>query len=346
MTDPQGASGPAAGMATARSDSEGTVHAEVCGQADTVSGAPVEDDTVFQLCSMSKLVSAVTVLRLLDRAQVPLETGIDGFLRVSITDQGRRAPTLREVLSHHGGIADPEGAFTPGPVPERALSAEEIIAGETDPHPAPVRVSFLPGSTFHYSDGAYCLIERVIELLSGASFLTAVTEEVMAPLGQPALSLGPGLDGSLDTPQGPGTGKSVARGHDAEGAPLPGGHVYYPGAAASGLWGDIGQISSVLADLGQSAAGRSGVLLSPRLMGQMMSDHGSGAGLGVFTLGPSHTFPVLTQGWGIGFQCQARIDPPTGRSAVVLTNSDPGVPQSRSPVGTAMRALTTSGTVE
>ena len=323
-------------MAAAAAEPDGERALYCDGYADSQSQTLVSDQTVFNLCSMSKLFAAVTLLRLLRIESLPVDTNVAHFLNVPLSPGVGRGPTVRELLSHHGGVVDPEGAFAPGPAAVQDLTVEDILRGETNAHPGPIQVSLHPGAQFAYSDAGHCLAEYLIEQLSGQDFCTAVSQQVMAPVGQPAVRLGPrgssadqhALDGQA--------GSFFARGHGPDGQPVPADQEHSPGRAASGLWADIGQVSAVIGDLARAASGHDASLLPPVSVQQMFSDHGSGAGLGVFTFGPSAEYPVMSQGWGVGFQNQARIDHVAGGSVVVLSNSDPAVPQAQSAVGAAI----------
>jgi hypothetical protein len=69
-----------------------------------------------------------------------------------------------------------------------------------------------------------------------------------------------------------------------------------------------------------------------------MADGGvPGVGLGVFLLGDDPAEGVLTQGWGVGAQCQARAYP--GGAVAVLVDGNPGVAQHESGVGLLARRL-------
>jgi hypothetical protein len=82
----------------------------------------------------------------------------------------------------------------------------------------------------------------------------------------------------------------------------------------------------VLLDAGQGAA--------------LVRDPGGlGVGLGVFPFGAPGRPCVMTQGWGVGFQCQVRWYPAARGAVAVVLGADPGVPQDASAVGAAVAAV-------
>ncbi|HQA67142.1 MAG TPA: hypothetical protein PK801_02385, partial [Aggregatilineales bacterium] len=74
---------------------------------------------------------------------------------------------------------------------------------------------------------------------------------------------------------------------------------------------------------------------------EMVTAHGctDWSGLGVFVEGTGHDCRIFSQGWGAGFQCMVVAYPLLGTGAVVMTNSDPGRPQSHALTGEIMRAI-------
>jgi hypothetical protein len=126
--------------------------------------------------------------------------------------------------------------------------------------------------------------------------------------------------------------------HGTDGAVLPTGRAHYPGRAGSCLWTSAGDLAVLLADLSPALRGEPGSLLLGPDLGRAMADGGvPGVGLGVFLLGDDPAEGVLTQGWGVGAQCQARAYP--GGAVAVLVDGNPGVAQHESGVGLLARRL-------
>lgn len=131
-------------------------------------------DTPFHACSMSKMVTAIGVLRLVQEGVLELDEDVNRYLvswRVPTHpyNHGKKV-TLRNLLAHHAGFVDPEGSFDcykPGDsLPKRI----KRLKGLTRYNPVPLQVSYEPDTQFSYSDAGYCLIEQVIEDATGDSF--------------------------------------------------------------------------------------------------------------------------------------------------------------------------------
>jgi CubicO group peptidase (beta-lactamase class C family) len=68
---------------------------------------PVTPDTLFQACSISKVVTAVAALRLVEEGQLALDEDVNQYLRawrVPDIDGWQPKVTLRQLLSHTAGI--------------------------------------------------------------------------------------------------------------------------------------------------------------------------------------------------------------------------------------------------
>lgn len=316
----------------------------VAGLADTSTGQPADERTALHACSAAKLVTAVTVLRLVQDGTLGLDDDVREFLPVPVAEPADRTPTLRELLGHTGGVVDPAGSFEPTAAP--SPSTADVVAGRTPAHPGPVRVTRAPGTGFEYSDAGFCLVERVVEIASGVPFAVAAHRLVSAPLGLASTGFWGGqAAGLVEDPAVRSALTEVtehaASGHEPDGTRVPGGRQHYAGLAASGLWTTPGDLGVLLTDLALAWSGRAeAILLDEQSAVEMLLDPtGSGVGLGVFLLAGARGPCVMTQGWGSGFQCQARVYPAERGALAVLTNQNPGVDQAASVVGTTLSRL-------
>jgi CubicO group peptidase (beta-lactamase class C family) len=180
---------------------EGAVqqHATV-GRRDLTSGLPVERDTIFRIASMSKPVTTVAALTLLEEGRFALDEPIAtcapelAELRVlrdpsgplDQTDEAARAITFRDLLTHRAGLTygdlhrGPIGrAYTDtlGPAIDNPLSPDEWIA-----RLAALPLIDQPGAGFHYGHSTD-LLGFLIARLEGAPLSTVLERRVFAPLG-------------------------------------------------------------------------------------------------------------------------------------------------------------------
>lgn len=169
------------------------------GARDLDSGAPVEDDTICRIYSMTKVVTAVAVLQLFERGALTLSSPVTnwlpelGDLKVfsgGTVEAPQLAPakspvTVQMLLNHTAGFT--YDFFSGSPVHELYKQADLWNAPSLDEFIARVgRLPLLaqPGAAFNYSisdDILGLLVQRV----SGTRFEDYVAEHITGPLGMP-----------------------------------------------------------------------------------------------------------------------------------------------------------------
>lgn len=291
----------------------------------------VDAATVFHAASMSKLVTALGVLVLASRGRMDLDADVNGLLRSWQIPHGGAAAhtpvTLRLLLSHHGGIVDPDGAFDACDPHASEPPLLDVLHGRSRLNPHQVRVEHPPGSRFSYSDAGYCVVEQVLTDVTLTPFDDLMSELVLDPLHMTRSWFGAPLAHAGDT--------NVAAGHDRHGSVVDGRHPRYPYRAAAGLWSTPTDLAQVLAELHHALSGEGALGLAPEHARTMIRGHASTAwaGLGAFVSGGAERTRLTSMGWGVGFQCMLRAYPHTGDAVVVMTNCDPGRPQDEALTG-------------
>jgi CubicO group peptidase (beta-lactamase class C family) len=175
------------------------VHMVAIGRRDLASGRPVERDTIFRIASMTKPVTTVAALTLLDEGRFGLDDSITicapelAHLRVlrdpegplDTTDATMRPITFRDLLTHRSGLT--YGEFHRGPI--RRACAETLgtqIDNPLTPDEWIGRLATLPlvdqpGTGFHYGISTD-LLGFLIARLEGASLGQVLARRVFAPL--------------------------------------------------------------------------------------------------------------------------------------------------------------------
>lgn len=315
------------------------------GTADQRTGEPMTPETRLLACSMSKAVTAVAMLRLVELGRLRLDSDVNELLtRWQLRRPEGSRVTVAHLLAHHGGITDAAGSFEPstGAVP----SNEDVLRGLTSTHAGEVVAARASGLGFEYSDAGFCVLEEVVSDVTGQPFAAAMAELVFDPLALTSTGYDDGPTAARTaSPQGRGAGLptpgSRAVGHDQHGAVVPGERPVYAAQAAAGLWTTPRDLAVIAADLLAAFRGADGHLLRPDTVATAWSGHfGTGfAGLGFFLGRDELGAVVQSHGWGVGFQGMVRIWPELQRLAVVQINQDPGCDQESSAVGAAVEAL-------
>jgi N-acyl-D-amino-acid deacylase len=170
------------------------VYARGFGLADRETHAPVEPTSLFRIASLSKPLTAVAALHLVERGRLALDAKVWKLLELADpADRRWQDITLRHLLQHTGGF-DRDVSFDP-------MFRARQIAGELHvpipPAPRDIirfmvgqKLDFDPGSRYAYSNFGYCLLGRVIERIASMPYENYVQENVLAPLGIRRLRLG------------------------------------------------------------------------------------------------------------------------------------------------------------
>ena len=147
------------------------------GFRDPEDSLPVQEDSIFELASVSKQFTAAAVMLLRKRSLISLEDELSKFF----PENPYEGITVRHLLNHTCGLPDHE---------EWSL---EALRGETEIPANDLSVRFLkesglpalfaPGEKWEYSNTAYCLLAEIIGQVSGIPFDEFMRKEIFEPCG-------------------------------------------------------------------------------------------------------------------------------------------------------------------
>lgn len=155
---------------------------------------PVTDDTVFQAASLTKVVAAYAVLRLVDRGEFDLDKPLTEYVEYDRIKDDPKAKliTARMILSHRTGF------------PNWAIGPSNPNFEKT-----PVKTNFTPGSSWNYSGEGFFYLQKALEEKTGKKIEMIIYDEVLKPF-------------KMDSTFLKGLKRLIARqayGHNAEGIP-------------------------------------------------------------------------------------------------------------------------------
>jgi len=162
------------GLALALVDGDQIVHLGGYGKADQ-SGRPVTPQTPFVLASVSKSITALAIMQLVEAGKVELDAPVQRYLptfRVADPVAAQQI-TLRHLLQHTSGI--PEQGCQNNRFGAKTL-AEFVDALQTIELDAPV------GARHFYCSGNYNMLGRIVEVVAGQSFADYIQQQIFAPL--------------------------------------------------------------------------------------------------------------------------------------------------------------------
>lgn len=145
------------------------------GLADFEHKAPVNAETKFGVASITKLFTAVTLLRLHAASKIDLDASVQKYIP-EFPKKSDKDITIRMLATHQSGIPHPRDR-TPTLFAthyKSAVEAIEIFEDDT--------LLFEPGSKTKYSSSNYNLIAAVIERATGKLFTEVVKEMIFDPL--------------------------------------------------------------------------------------------------------------------------------------------------------------------
>lgn len=257
-------------------------------------GKPVTTETLFQMASVSKWVTAWGVMALVEAGKIDLDAPVSRYLKrwqLPPGDYGNDQVTVRRILSHTAGFDDDLGycGFAPGK-PIQTLEASLTEAADACPlRTGKVHVGEAAG-TWRYSGGGYTLLQLLIEEVSGEPFADYMARAVLVPLGMTRSTFRAGAEGSSD----------IATFFDGSGSVAP--HYRYTAAAAASLYASANDLARFaqahFTGPAGEAPGRS--VVSPQALLDMRRAQASIGGIPHWGLGPRLYAPAKTGGFLFG----------------------------------------------
>ena len=288
------------------------------GTADAEARQPVTASTLFQAASISKPVSAMGALVLVEDGKLSLDGDINKFLKgwkVPGNDYTAKAPvTLEGLLSHtagltvHGFPGYGAGATVP--------AVNQILDGASPANTGAVRVTLAPGSQFRYSGGGYTIAQLAMTDVTGQAFPALMQRLVLGPLAM--------KESTFEQPLPQARLAEAAVGYRADGKPVDGKRHTYPEMAAAGLWTTPSDLARFAIGLQKMLHGGKGPL-SQKMAENMITPRKEGyaLGLGIEEEGRARYF--RHGGSNEGFRSLLVASENRGYGVVVMTNSDNGI---------------------
>lgn len=287
---------------------------EPIGSLDPVAGTPMTRDGIFRIYSMSKPVTTVAAMMLVEDGRMKLDDPVSIYLpeyaRMTVgaekpgadgkpvleTMPARRPITVQDLMRHTSGLT--YGFFGPGLV-KQAYNAAGLGAGdptnaEFSERLAKLPLAYQPGTTWDYSHSTD-ILGRLVEVVSGQSLYQFEKARLFDPLGM--------KDTSYYVPE-PARQQRIAE-------PLPADRSFGVGAelndprvvrrlesGGGGLVSTASDYARFLQMLLEGGTFEGKRYLGPRTLALMTSDH-SNAGAGIVP-GPLY-LPGPGYGFGLGF---------------------------------------------
>ncbi len=170
------------------------------GLADVEKSEPVQPESLFRIASVSKTLTTVAILTLVDAGKIALGDRAFPLLDLQPPENATVDPrlatiTIEQLLIHAGGW-DSSTSGDPQYLPLSRTAGATV--GATDPPDGEAIVRFMlgmgvdydPGTKSIYSNFGFNVLGRIIEKVSGQSYEEYVQAKVLAPAGVSGMRLG------------------------------------------------------------------------------------------------------------------------------------------------------------
>ncbi len=155
------------------------------GLADRAFGVACAADTAYRIASITKLLTAVTVMRLVERGRLDLDAPIAAYLR-DYRGGGAKTVKLRQLLNHTSGIENSDKGLTSyADVAKAGMPAYQLpqTPRELLDRYASGPLVNPPGTTFDYNNADYVILGQILEAVENAPYEDIVAREITTPLG-------------------------------------------------------------------------------------------------------------------------------------------------------------------
>jgi CubicO group peptidase (beta-lactamase class C family) len=146
------------------------IYQKAFGKANLELDVDMSVESVFQLGSMTKQFTAVAILILAEQGKLKLNDPISRYIPDYPSGQNI---TIHHLLTHTSGIKDFTKMKSLPTIAQQDLSPKELVDFfKKEP------VDFLPGEKFDYNNSGYALLGYIIELASGDTYETFITNYI------------------------------------------------------------------------------------------------------------------------------------------------------------------------
>jgi CubicO group peptidase (beta-lactamase class C family) len=310
-----------AGLSLAIIEDGKIVKEKTYGFTDKNNKIPVTSTTLFQAGSVSKCVTALGALHLVEKGQLSFDVDINTQLRTWKMPENEftkdKKVTLRGILGHNAGVNVHgfPGYAANAPIP----TLLEVLDGLTPANTPPICVDIVPGSKSRYSGGGYTVMQQMIVDVTGKLFPEFMRDVVLKPLGM--------ISSTYEQPLPQEMLASAATGYLVGGKAVGGRWHIYPEMAAAGLWTTASDLARFVIGVQQSLLGGANQVVSQAMTRLMLTTQTNKHGLGVYLEGTEKALRFYHGGRNKGFDALLMAYANTGKGLVILinTNDDSGI---------------------
>ena len=271
--------------------------------------------TLFQAASISKIVTSLVILKLVELGKLKLNDDANKYLQdFEIRDKTglMKKITIKQLLSHAGEVSC--SGFRGYSNKEKIPGIEQILKSKPLSNSEKIFVKY-GQDEYHYSGGGYIILQKIIENITKEKFENTTRKFIFEPL-----KMGESFFEKLDKKKI----SNFALGYEGK-KKVKGDFFFYPEKAAAGLWTTAEDLSKLLIEIQISCKEKLKKVLSQKSIKKILTPvikvEENFMGLGVF-ISKNRKF-FFHAGSNMGYKSKFIMDL-NGNGIVVLTNSSKG----------------------
>lgn len=293
------------------------------GKLNSIAETPASIESIYQIGSISKVVSAAIALHFVDRGLLDLDVDINTYLTSWCIPENefikKQAVTLRNLLSHRAGFPSTNFAHKSQPKLVQILNGEEPALNK------PAIVDFVPGSKYQYSNIGYVVLQQLLQDVTGKSFEQLAQDIVFNPLGMSSAT--------FLYPLSEYQRKNEALPHSANGETLQAVQST-PARAQGGMTSTATDLAIFAIEIMKANVGLPNVLFSQEISRQHFTPHAKlpeqefgglpfRIGLGIYLMDEGNDLSIMHLGSSYpGSEAILLGFPNRGQGAVIFVNGD------------------------
>lgn len=285
------------------------------GMANKKDKVMIDDNTVFQVASISKSITSWGIMKLVEEGKIDLDMPVQKYLtrwKLPESEYNTDKITVRTLLSHTSGLS---GVNYAGYSPKEKLpTIEESLSGENYSKNK-VEIIKEAGEQFKYSGGGYTILQLIVEEVTGMTFEDYMKKEITDKLTLNNSSFV--LDKNIE--------ENISSSYGVLGNEIPG--YMYTEKAAAGLFTTTTDLCKfMIANLeGYNKSTNSRTLISKESINLIHTPVKNNYGLGYVTKELENGYKTIGHGGSNrGWRSNFTIIPEKNSGIVILTNSDNG----------------------
>lgn len=286
------------------------------GYADITDKRKPNENTLYQVASITKSVNSLGIMRLVQDGKLSLSTDIRDYLKTWTFPDNEfskgKTITLKNLLSHTAGLS--VHGFIGYSTSDSIPTINQILNGVRPANNEAVKPIYPPGEHFEYSGGGSVVIRKILDDNISTNYDSLMQALVLKPLK---------MTNSTFSQPLPSSYKNFAYAYDKNMQLIEGNYYIYPEQSAGGLWSTATDIAKFILCIQNELTDNHSLFINKYLAEEMLTPvlNEYALGFGIIEKGGEKYF--WHEGESYGFNSIYYGSFTTGKGVVILTNAYP-----------------------